>query len=106
MANPINIPPVGPRPIELHPGPPAAPKPPLPGGEAPSFRDVLTAAVTEVERLKDEADITIKQLVAGEIKDVTEAMIAVEKADLALQTMMTVRGKVMSAYEEIMRMQV
>jgi flagellar hook-basal body complex protein FliE len=88
------------------PGVPAAPRPPQIGEQGPSFREVLTEAITEVQRLKDEADTTIKSLVAGEIKDVTEAMVAVEKADVAFQTMMTVRGKVMTAYEEIMRMQV
>ena len=59
-----------------------------------------------MQRLQNEADTTIRQLVAGEIKDVTETMVAVEKADVAFQTMMTVRNKVVAAYEEIMRMQV
>ncbi len=76
------------------------------GGEGRSFKDMLAEAVTEVQRLQTEADTTIKQLVSGEIRDVTEAMVAVEKADVAFQTMMTVRGKVLEAYQEIMRMQV
>lgn len=72
----------------------------------PSFREVLSDAISEVQRLQTEADATIKKLVSGEITDAAEAMVAVEKADIAFQTMMTVRGKVMAAYEEIMRMQV
>jgi flagellar hook-basal body complex protein FliE len=76
------------------------------GTEVRSFQDVLADAVTEVQHLQTEADSTIKQLVAGEIKDVSEAMVAVEKADVSFQTMMTVRNKVMTAYEEIMRMQI
>jgi flagellar hook-basal body complex protein FliE len=71
-----------------------------------SFRDVLAQAVGEVQRLQTEADTTIKQLIAGEIKDVTQAMMAVEKADVAFQTLMGVRNKIVTAYEEIMRMQV
>ncbi len=71
-----------------------------------SFRDVLAETVSEVQHLQNEADTTIKKLVAGEIKDVTEAMVAVEQADMAFQTMMTVRNKVLNAYQEIMRMQV
>jgi len=71
-----------------------------------SFKEVLADAIGEVQRLQTEADNTIKQLVAGEIKDVTDAMVAVEKADLAFQTMMVVRNKIVAAYEEIMRMQV
>ena len=76
------------------------------GLENRSFQDVLADAITEVQYLQTEADSTIKQLVAGEIKDVSEALVAVEKADVSFQTMMTVRNKVMTAYEEIMRMQV
>ncbi len=76
------------------------------GVEDRSFQDVLADAITEVKHLQTEADTTIKQLVAGEIKDVSEAMVAVEKADVSFQTMMTVRNKVMTAYEEIMRMQI
>ena len=57
-------------------------------------------------RLQAEADTAVKQLVAGEVKDVTDAMVAVEKADLSFQTMMAVRNKMVAAYEEIMRMNV
>ncbi len=87
---------------------PVKPAPPrAPGAvEGASFKDTLADAIGEVQRLQTQADTTIKQLVAGEIKDVTEAMVAVEKADIAFQTMMTVRNKIVAAYEEIMRMQV
>ncbi|MCX8065053.1 MAG: flagellar hook-basal body complex protein FliE [Candidatus Hydrogenedentes bacterium] len=71
-----------------------------------SFKDVLLEAVSEVQRLQEEADTTIKQLVSGEIKDVSEVMIAVQRADTAFQTLMAVRNKVIAAYEEIMRMQI
>ena len=76
------------------------------GTGAPSFKDVLSETIGEVQRLQGEADTTIKQVVSGEIKDVTDAMIAVEKADVAFHTMMAVRNKIVAAYEEIMRMQV
>jgi len=76
------------------------------GSAGPSFQDVLAEAVGEVQRLHTEADSTIRQLVSGELKDVTEAMVAVERADVSFQTMMVVRNKMVAAYEEIMRMQV
>ena len=78
----------------------------MPEGGGKSFKDVLADTVSEVERLQTEADTTIKQLVAGEITDVAEAMVAVERADVSFQTMMTVRNRVLTAYEEIMRMQI
>jgi len=106
MPDPIRVPGIGLQPVEVSAKEmrPARPMAPEPAGK--SFKEVLTEAVTEVQRLQNEADATIKQLVAGEIKDVTEAMVAVEKADVAFQTMMTVRNKIVAAYEEIMRMQV
>lgn len=105
MADPFKIPGIGVQPVQdpkiMRTARPMAP-------EAPdtSFKDVLVEAVGEVQRLQNEADTTIKKLIAGEIKDVTETMVAVEKADVAFKTMMTVRNKMVSAYEEIMRMQV
>jgi len=71
-----------------------------------SFKEFLAESIGEVKRLENQADTTIKQLVAGEIKDVTDAVMAVEKADMAFQTMMQVRNKMVAAYEEIMRMQI
>ncbi len=71
-----------------------------------SFADVLASTVTEVQRLQSEADTQIQKLVSGEVKDVTEAMVAVERADVSFQTMMAIRNKMVAAYEEVMRMQV
>jgi flagellar hook-basal body complex protein FliE len=88
---------------------PRMPRPaPLPtgAGEGKSFGEILSESVGEVQRLEQEADLTIRKLVAGEIKDVTEAMVAIEKADVSFQTMMAVRNKIVQAYEEVMRMQV
>jgi flagellar hook-basal body complex protein FliE len=62
--------------------------------------------VSELQKLQDDADMTIKKLVAGEVKDVSEVMVAVQRADTAFQTLMAVRNKVITAYEEIMRMQI
>jgi flagellar hook-basal body complex protein FliE len=105
MSEPISIPPIGPSRIELDPRSLRVSQPAqAPSGK--SFSEIFSEAVGEVQRLQNEADTTIKQLVAGDIKDVTDAMIAVEKADVAFQTMMVVRNKVVAAYEEIMRMQV
>lgn len=81
-------------------------RPPTGKTEGGSFQDVLAETVTEVQRLQSEADVAIKKLVSGEVKDVTEAMVAIEKADVSFQTMMAIRNKIVAAYEEIIRMQV
>ena len=106
MTDRFNIPQIRPGaagqvdPRELRQAP--APRP----AETKSFKDILTESIGEVQRLQDEADTTIRKVVAGEIKDVTDAVVAVERADVAFQTMMVVRNKMVEAYEEVMRMQV
>ncbi len=108
MADPLKIPGPGMRPtLEVRPTSSASmPSAPLGAQDVKSFREVLTETISEVQRLQTEADTTIKQIVSGELEDVSEAMIAIERADVSFQTMMTVRNKVMTAYEEIMRMQI
>ena len=93
------------RSASLVPNPPKPPASPS-GGEGRTFSEILSDSLGEVQRLEHEADTTIRQLVAGEIQDPTEAMVAIEKADVAFQTMMAVRNKIVQAYEEVMRMQV
>ena len=107
MAEPFKIPEIGSRPVDLDPkSTRAAGTPRLGQPDTPNFRETLTEAIGEVQRLQNEADTTIRQLVAGEIKDVTEAMVAVERADVSFQTMMAMRNRIVAAYEEVMRMQV
>ncbi len=71
-----------------------------------SFGEMLTGSIAEVNRLKMEADQATKDLVAGEKKDIHQTMIALEKASISFQLIMQVRNKVITAYQEIMRMQV
>ena len=105
MTDQFKIPEIGPRPIQFDPGRLRTSQTSKPA-EGPSFREVLADTIGEVQRLQTEADNTIKKLVAGEITDVAEAMVAVERADVSFQTMMAVRNKIVAAYEEVMRMQV
>ncbi len=106
MPDPLRIAPIAPRPVNLESVQTAPARPTTVPAPSTSFKEVLSEAMGEVKRLQNEADTTIRRLVAGEIKDVAEAMVAVERADVAFQTMMLVRNKMVAAYEEIMRMQV
>lgn len=71
-----------------------------------SFERVLTDALKNVESdIKNAQDLS-NQLVAGEVNDLHQVMIQMEKANLGLQLTVQVRNKVVEAYQEIMRMQV
>lgn len=73
---------------------------------APSFKDAVKTAIKEVNHLQNQADDAAVKMATGEIEDVHEAMIAMQKAKLALDFTIQVRNKVVEAYQEIMRMQV
>jgi flagellar hook-basal body complex protein FliE len=75
-------------------------------GGGPSFEASVKNAVAEVNDLQNQADQTAIRLAAGDVEDVHEAMIAMQKAKLALDFTIQVRNKVIEAYQEIMRMQV
>ncbi len=70
-----------------------------------SFLQTLTDAFQQVDSLQSQADSQVTDLLQGRGSDVHTAMIAVEKADISFQLMMQVRNKIVSAYEEIARMQ-
>jgi flagellar hook-basal body complex protein FliE len=75
-------------------------------GEATGFKESLAQTVREIDGLQKEANQAIETMAAGEPKDVHEVMIAMEKAGISLRLMVQVRNKIMTAYEEIMRLQI
>lgn len=75
---------------------------PKEGGEG--FEAVLKDAVTKVNSVQNEAEKAIQELSNG--GDISSAVIAMEKADVSFQLMIEVRNKLISAYEEMMRLQI
>jgi len=75
--------------------------------EAPEggFQEVLHSAIDDIQKLEGKAEQKVAGVLAGNGDDVHSALIAAEKADLSFQLMMQVRNKIISAYEEISRMQ-
>ena len=60
----------------------------------------------DVNELQADAGEHVEKLLTGEIKDVHDVMIAVEKAGTSFELMMELRNKMIDAYREVMRMQV
>ena len=69
------------------------------------FAGTLRDAMNEMGHLSSQADTKVASVLEGSGTDVHTALIAVEKADLSFQLMMQVRNKIVSAYQEISRMQ-
>ena len=60
----------------------------------------------EVNQQQLNAEAKQVELLTSENKDIHGTMIALEKADISMRLMMQIRNKLVSAYEEVMRMQV
>ncbi|MCS6921186.1 MAG: flagellar hook-basal body complex protein FliE [Elioraea sp.] len=76
---------------------------PLPGPEAVGFGQALENALAATVRSVKEADAKAMQAMAG-AADVTDVVTAVARAELALQTTVAIRDRVIQAYQEVMRM--
>ena len=69
---------------------------------ASKFQDVFN----EVNQQSLDANHQAVEMIAGRNKDIPGAIIAMEKASVSMQMFTAVRNKVVSAYEEVMRMQI
>lgn len=72
------------------------------------FKNFFNSAMTtlgETNALQKQADQMSVDFALGKIESVHDVMIAQEKASIALQYTVAVRGKLLEAYNEIMRIQ-
>lgn len=76
------------------------------GSQKGDFGQVLGDALSQVNQLQLEADRAVESVVLGEEANIHQAIIALEKAQIALEVTIQVRNKVVEAYQEIMRMQI
>lgn len=77
------------------------------GTDAPSgFKAFFEQALQEANSQMITADRLTEQLVTGQVEDVSQVMLAAQKAELSLQLVIQMRNKLLEAYQEIMRMPV
>ena len=80
------------------------------GGAAPAsgsseFGNILQGAIDQVEGASKNANQSVQQFLSGDGEDLHSTVLAVQRASLEFDMLMQVRNKVISAYQEIMRMQ-
>jgi len=69
-----------------------------------SFKDVLGNAIQGVESARSSADQMVSKFLSGEGEDLHSTILASQRAELEFQMFLQVRNKVVSAYQEVMRM--
>ena len=78
----------------------------IPEPEVKTFGQYMIDALKQTNDLQKKSDAMNAALAAGEVDDISQVVIAGQKAEIALQLTMQVRNRALSAYQEIMRMQV
>src|SRR5271165_6512349 len=80
---------------------------PSPAGAAGrgEFKNVLAGAIEEVGKSQNGASQAVQSFLKGEGDDLHTTILAVQRADLEFDMFMQVRNKIVSAYQEVMRMQ-
>tara|TARA_R110002110_G_scaffold5971_23_gene30258 strand:+ start:842 stop:1186 length:345 start_codon:yes stop_codon:yes gene_type:complete len=73
---------------------------------AESFSAQLSSALQDVNQLQTTAAEEMKAYQMGESNDVAAVMLAKHKASLGFESTLQVRNKLLSAYKDIMNMQV
>jgi len=78
--------------------------PPVTGAPG-QFRGVLEGAIQKIEQTGQVATQAVERFLSGDGQELHGAILAVQRADLTFELGLQVRNKVVSAYQEIMRLQ-
>jgi flagellar hook-basal body complex protein FliE len=69
-----------------------------------SFVTMLKDSIQKVNNLQNTKNDMIQEFASGQSENVHDLMINLQKASLAMQMTTTVRGKVLDAYKELVKM--
>jgi len=70
-----------------------------------SFADILKKTINETNKLQQDGEKAAVDIATGQVKDLHQAAIAIDKAETSLKLMLEVRNKAVNAYKEILRTQ-
>lgn len=73
---------------------------------AASFHQVLASTIAQVEQSRAVADNAVSNYLAGGNQELHSTILATQNASLNFELLLQVRNKVVSAYDEIMKMQI
>jgi len=68
------------------------------------FNEMFKNFLEDVNHLQNKSSESIQKMVAGEIKDPHQVMLAMGEAKMALNLLVEIRNKVMEAYREVINM--
>ena len=69
------------------------------------FFTVLKNTLNEVNEIQQTSNTAMSDIATGKVKDLHQAAIAIDKAEISMKMMLEVRNKALSAYKDILRTQ-
>ena len=76
-----------------------------PAPDTGSFQDLLQSSIGKVEQVRNDAAAAVDRFLTGDGEELHSVAITGQRAELSMELFLQVRNKVVSAYQEIMRMQ-
>ena len=76
-----------------------------PAAPAEGFGQMLTDSIKHVNDMQNNKDSMVESFASGQTQNVHELMINLQKASSAMQMTTAVRGKVIEAYRELVKIQ-
>ncbi len=70
------------------------------------FFSILQSTINNVNNQQKKADTALGQIATGQVKDLHQAAIAIDKAEISMKVMLEVRNKAINAYKELLKTQI
>jgi len=71
-----------------------------------SFTDILQKSIGEVNKTQVDAYNAMEEIATGKVENLQKAVQQIEEAELSLKLALEVKNKALSAYKDVMRMQI
>ena len=69
------------------------------------FEDLLKKEIDSTNNMLDKAEQTEAAIATGQVKDLAQAAITIQKAEMKMKMMLEVRNKAINAYKELLKTQ-
>ncbi|SFV53441.1 Flagellar hook-basal body complex protein FliE [hydrothermal vent metagenome] len=74
-------------------------------GAGSSFASHFQSALNEVNDLQVKSEEAMADIATGQVKDLHQAALAINKAEMSMKVMLEIRNKALNAYKELGRTQ-
>jgi len=76
------------------------------GTAGEGFANALKQSLDDVNEMQEAGEKAMSDLATGQVKDLHQAALAIDKAEISMKLMLEVRNKALTAYKEISRTQI